>query len=407
MDAESLNDMDVILIGGTGTAGRSILGNLSDDLSVLAVSRTAPAEQLPGHVRWKSVDISQKRNVISALRDEPADVLVYAAAGQPIVSKYTPFDVAALRRLAKRIQQRSRHSSDEYIKAAILTQTYDPKHKNLLLFSNVVEAMKDLGKPIRHIVLLTGGMYYGIQCGPIFSSGWSGVLTEDSPRYPGPNWYYDMEDYADEVRRNFCPVTVLRPSYILYEGGFVRQNLAHSIGLYLESQRQLGAKAIFPGGKENYHCSWSFTPSSLIGRQVDWVIHRPDVWGEVFNSVAEQPITWATLWPRLAASYGLEVEVPDQPISVGKLVRERLNNFPLLSAHGYDPEYFTPLDFIDIATVCYWNMVYSMEKASKLGFSAAADVARPFFMEQERMNNWMQGGCGSPINALGNIVATV
>lgn len=388
--------MDVMLIGGTGTAGRSILGHLSGDLSVLAVSRTKPAEPLPRHVRWMSVDISTRENVKEAFKKEAVDTLIYAAAGQPVISKYKPFDVAALRRLAKRVSRERLHPADVYLKAAMLTQTYDPDRRNYCLFSNVVNALRELGKPVRHIVLLTGGMYYGIQGGPIFNPGWTGLLTEESPRYPGLNWYYDMEDYAENLRQNFCPVTVLRPSYILYEGGFVRQNLAHSIGLYLACQRQLGAKAVFPGGEENYHCSWSFTPSSLIGRQVDWVIHRPDLWGGVFNSVAEQPITWSTLWPQLAAAYGLDVEVPKHPISVGKLFREHLDDYPLVTAHGYDPDYFTPMDFIDIAMVCYWNMVYSMEKATALGFSAAANVARPFTLEQQRLEGWMQRNSASP-----------
>jgi nucleoside-diphosphate-sugar epimerase len=380
--------MNVILIGGSGTAGRSILAWLSSDLSVLAVSRTRPADPLPSHVRWKAVDLERRDSIRSALQNEPVDILIYAAAGQPIVSKYKPVNVAALRRLAQRVGRKPRHQPSDYHKAALITQTYDPGHRNFALFNNVIEVLQERPVPLQHVILLTGGMSYGIQSGPVFDPHWTGLLTEESPRHLGPNWYYDMEDYAAYLRHAYCPVTLLRPSYILYEGGFVRQNLAHSIGLYLECQRQLGAKAVFPGGEENYHCSWSFTPSSLIGRQVDWIIHRRDSWGEVFNSVADQPLTWSTLWPRLAAAYGLEVEVPRLPVSVGLQVREHLSDYPLLVAHGYDTDYFTPLDFIDIAMVCYWNMVYSMEKATRLGFDANADIYRPFALEQQRLNDW-------------------
>src|SRR5687767_2608083 len=120
--------MNVCLVGASGTAGRSILSWLGSDLSVLAVSRSRPVDALPAHVRWKHVDIEQRHSIRAALRDEPVDTLIYAAAGQPIVSQYEPIHVGALRRLAQRIGRRASHDAAEYYKTALITQTYDPGH---------------------------------------------------------------------------------------------------------------------------------------------------------------------------------------------------------------------------------------------------------------------------------------
>lgn len=377
--------MDVAVIGGSGTAGRSILGGLSSDLSVTAFSRTSPPELLPANILWNPVDVSCKEVIKETFQRRRVDTLIYAAAGQPIVSTYSPFSVSAMRRLSHRFRRRDIYSDRDLENVSYLTQTFDPEHNNLKLFSNVVEVLRDMGQPLQHIILLTGGMYYGIQTGPVFDKQWTGILTEESPRHIGENWYFDLEDYAGVIGRTLCPVTILRPSYILYEGGFVRQNLAHSIGIYLESQRRIGGKAVFPGGAGNYHCSWSFTPSSVMGRLVNWTIHRRDVWGQVFNSVAKTPVTWSLIWPQLAALYGLEVEVPAQPLSLGRQFRSNISGYPILAEHGYDPEYFTPLDFIDIAMVCDWNMVYSMKKAMDFGFDANADIFQPFVLERQRL----------------------
>ncbi len=382
--------MNICLVGASGTAGRSILADLGGDLSILALSRTPSPDALPANVRWKSADIQNRDALRAALKDEAIDTLVYAAAGQPIVAKYNPISVAALRRLAQRVERKPSHSFSEFFKTSLITQTYDPGHRNFAMFNSVVQVLQERKRPIKHIVLISGGMSYGIHTGPVFNSEWTGQLAEDSPRHEGPNWYYDMEDYAALLRANYCPVTVLRPSYILYEGGFVRQNLAHSIGLYLESQRQLGAPAIFPGGEENYDCSWSFTPSSLIGRQVDWVVHDQDQWGECFNAVGQTPIKWSVLWPQLAKAYGLTVEVPRLALSLGRHVRANLTDYPLLAAHEYNLDYFSPIDFIDIAMVNYWDMVYSMDKAISRGFDADADVMHPFAFEQQRLEEWQR-----------------
>jgi hypothetical protein len=114
-------------------------------------------------------------------------------------------------------------------------------------------------------------------------------------------------------------------------------------------------------------------------------VQRPDTWGQTFNVAASEAPPWSVLWPQLAALYGLPVAVPDQPLSVGRMMRADPAAAARLRALGYDLGGFTPIDFIDLAMVCDWDQVLSMRKAQDLGFDANADILRPIAGEQVRL----------------------
>ena len=49
---------------------------------------------------------------------------------------------------------------------------------------------------LSHVSLITGGKHYGMHLGPSLYPKYSSHFVEDeTPRAPGPNWYYDVEDY--------------------------------------------------------------------------------------------------------------------------------------------------------------------------------------------------------------------
>lgn len=367
--------MTILLVGGTGNAGSSILGGLAGR-EVLSVSRSQPAATPAPGIRWKPVDLENPATLRRALAGEQIDTLIFAAGGKLHLAPYEPIHVAAVRRLTHRLRRRNDFTAADYRRAAALTQSLDEEGENIGRFRTAVEAVRASGAGLRHIIMLTGGMYYGVHTGPIFDKSWSGELSEESPRSVGPNWYFEIEDYAARLAQELCPVTVLRPSFILTEGH--GQNLAYCICMYLEHQKRMGLKGTFPGGAGNYLCEFSLTPSILFGEFVAWVLDNPQLWGETFNVTCDKAVTWRELWTQLCEWYGLEVDVPAMPQSLGRRIRELALEDGILQEQGFSPVYFTPFDFIDMTMVCDWPAKYSMRKAAGLGFRSDADVMATF-----------------------------
>jgi nucleoside-diphosphate-sugar epimerase len=377
--------MKALVVGGSGTVGLAVAHGLSEIGEVIALSQTPPNIALPSAMQWLGADIGDPHNVRAALRGEDVDVLVYAAFAPDPASTPKPFHVAALRRLAHRVRRQSHWDAAQLARAAQITYALDTTGRNLHLFRTVVDTVRASQPGLRHVLLITGAKTYGVQWGPTFGDPWHMPLSEDSPRHPGPNWYFDVEDHAAALTQDGLPVTVIRPPYVLDEWGLGRLNLAQSLCLYLELQKLCGQPALFPGGIGSYRARWSMAPSSLIGRLAAWTVQRPDTWGQTFNVAASEAPPWSVLWPQLAALYGLPVAVPDQPLSVGRMMRADPAAAARLRALGYDLGGFTPIDFIDLAMVCDWDQVLSMRKAQDLGFDANADILRPIAGEQVRL----------------------
>lgn len=378
--------MKALVVGGSGTVGLAIVHGLADCCNVLAISRSPPPIALPSGSRWIGADIDDPRSIGSALQGAAIDVLIYAAFAPDPASTSKPFNVAALRRLAHRVRDQHAWSEAQLTRAARITYALDADHRNLNLFRAVVDTVRARQPTLRHFILITGAKTYGVQWGPTFGSPWSMPLTEESPRHAGPNWYFEVEDHAAALTRSGLPVTVVRPPFVLDEWGVGRLNLAQSLCLYLELLKQRGDPAVFPGGLGGYSRRWSLAPSSLIGRLVAWLARTPATWGQTFNVAAPDTPSWAALWPALAGLYELPFVVPNQPVSVGSTLRADAGSTRRLRALGYDPDGFTPIDFIDLAMVCDWDQILSMRKAETLGFDATADLLRPFTLEQARIS---------------------
>lgn len=378
--------MKALVVGGSGTVGLAIVHGLAECCEVLAISRTPPPVPLPSGSRWIRTDIADPCSLRSALQGAAIDVLIYAAFAPDPAATPKPFNVAALRRLAHRVRNQRSWSEAQLTRAARITYALDSGNRNLDLFRTVVDIARVAQPTLRHVILITGAKAYGVQWGPTFGSPWPMPLTEDSPRHAGPNWYFHVEDHAAALTRSGLPVTVVRPPFVLDEWGGGRLNLAQSLCLYLELLKRRGDPAVFPGGVASYSKCWSMAPSSLIGRLVAWLARSPATWGQAFNVAASDCPAWATLWPALADLYGLPVVVPEQPVSVGAALRADPGSIRQLRTLGYDPDSFTPIDFIDLAMVCDWDQILSMRKAESLGFDAAADIIRPFTLEKARIN---------------------
>lgn len=381
--------MKALVVGGSGTVGLAIVHGLANCCDVLAISRSPPCVPLPQGTCWIHADFGDPRSIQAALQGADIDVLIYAAFAPDAASTPKPFNVAALRRLAHRVRRQPSWDAAQLQRAARISYALDTEHRNVQLLRTVIDTVRASQSALRHIILVTGAKTYGVQWGPTFGSPWTMPLTEESPRHPGPNWYFEVEDHAAALTRSGLPVSIIRPPFVLDEWGVGRFSLAQSLCLYLALLKQRGDPARFPGGIGGYAARWSMAPSSLIGRFVAWLAQTPAAWGQAFNVAADEAPPWAALWPQLAALYGLPVDVPDQPVSVGNMLRADAESTRRLRALGFDPDGFTPIDFVDLAMVCDWDQVLSMGKAKALGFNATADIVRPFEREQARLARMM------------------
>ena len=88
----------------------------------------------------------------------------------------------------------------------------DPNRRNLHFFRTLTSVLEHDPHALMHVSPLTGGKHYGMHLGPALYPQYSSHFVEDeTPRAPGPNWYYDVEDYIESHQPTWT-WTTFRPS---------------------------------------------------------------------------------------------------------------------------------------------------------------------------------------------------
>lgn len=93
---------------------------------------------------------------------------------------------------------------------------------------------------------------------------------------------------------------VTRPNFIL---GFSKGNfmsLATSVALYASACKALGEPLAFPGTETSYRLEYDFSTASNNARFQLAAATNPKAYHQAFNISDGTPLTWATLWPRIA-----------------------------------------------------------------------------------------------------------
>jgi nucleoside-diphosphate-sugar epimerase len=177
---------------------------------------------------------------------------------------------------------------------------------NLEILRNLLDVVEASSPGLRHITFYQGGKAYGADLGPFKTPA-----REDDPRLMPPNFYYDQEDLLRERQKGKnWHFTALRPEAVC---GFAignPMNLTMVIAIYAAMSRELGLPLRFPGTEAAYRALYQVTSAKILASATDWSGREPAARNEIFNITNGDYFRWQNLWPRIAASFGMEAAHP-------------------------------------------------------------------------------------------------
>ena len=179
---------------------------------------------------------------------------------------------------------------------------------NAAMVRNLLTALEHA--PLEHVALMTGLKHY---MGPFEAYGEGAMpdtpFSEDEPRLPVDNFYYAQEDVLMEAaaRQGFA-WSVHRAHTVI---GFAVGN-AMNMGQTLAAQatlcRELGLPFVFPGSETQWNSVTDMTDAGLLAEHMLWAATDEHTANEAFNVVNGDVFRWRSLWPRLAAFFGVDPE---------------------------------------------------------------------------------------------------
>ena len=261
-----------LVVGASGIAGSALRDRLAGaGWPVLALSRTAGAPQ--EGVKQLQADLGSPSELLRVLADEqPTHVFFTAWSPRPTEKENIDVNAGMLR--------------------------------------NLLAALD--GKPVEHVALMTGLKHY---LGP-FEAYAAGQMPdtpfrEEEPRLPVDNFYYAQEDelWAAARRQGFT-WSVHRAHTVI---GHAVGN-AMNMGLTLAAQaaicRAENLRFIFPGSEKQWNALTDMTDAGLLADHMIWASTTPSVANEAYNIANGDVFRWRSMWPRLAAYFGLEPAGP-------------------------------------------------------------------------------------------------
>ncbi len=262
----------VLVVGALGMVGRAAMQRFAGrgDLQALGLARRA-ADFAPD-ATWLQADLRDAQAARAALAPH-ADVthVVYAALNeQPnLVQGWRSADNMAL---------------------------------NTRMLANTLDALA--GSPLQHITLLQGTKAYGLHTGRAMRV----PAREQDALRDHVNFYFDQQDLVAE--RAACAGfawTAFRPQIVLGLAVGSAMNPVAALGAYAVLRRAQGLPLAYPGHPQ---LLTECTDARLIAEAIEWAWGAPQAHGEVFNIANGDVILWPTLFPRLAAHFGLPLGDP-------------------------------------------------------------------------------------------------
>lgn len=273
-----MSDRTVLVAGSSGLIGHAALEQFSRDggWDVVGVSRSVP-DDVPG-ARMIALDLTDPaacRRSVGALGG--VTHLVYAALQEG---------------------------------PGLLPGWYEEElmQRNAAMLRNLLDAL-DLGS-LQHVSLLQGTKAYGVHHPSVGPDRAPLPLRERAPRVEHPNFYWLQED---ELRgrqpQGGWGLTIVRPTVVYGATGHVNMNPLPAIAAYAALQREAGAPLSFPG-TETRRTLREAVDADLVGRALVWAATSPGAAGGTFNLTNGDVFCWDTVWPAIAATFGVDVGPP-------------------------------------------------------------------------------------------------
>jgi hypothetical protein len=255
--------------------------------------------------------------------------------------------------------------------------------QNAAMIQNLLAAVDALGaeggSTLRHVALLTGGRLSGVHLGPDLWPAYPDPVRAESPRHPGPSWYFAVEDSLWGRAPQTTPWTwsIHRPHFILGAAEGMPYSIVNALGAYAVLLREAGLPLVFPGGERAFAARWEAADAELIGAQMVWASQTPAAAGQAFMVGNGPAWRWAEMWPALAERYGMAWEVPKRAKSLTDLVSDPERVWAAARAKASLPP--LPLEqamsvlFLHQSMVVTWDVTYDLAPARALGFGEVRD----------------------------------
>lgn len=271
-----------LVVGAQGVIGRNLINHLQtlEDWDIIGLSRRGGNSEGPvRHISVDLLDAAETRVKLAGLRE--VTHIFYAA-------------------------YQDRPSWAELVAP------------NLAMLVNVVEATEAVAKDLQHVSLMQGYKVYGAHLGPFKTPA-----RETDANHMPPEFNIDQQDYLEaRAAQAGWTWSALRPSVVC---GFALgnpMNLAMVIGIYAAMSKELGLPLRFPGKPDAYDTLIEMTDAGLLARATVWAATDPRCANQAFNITNGDLFRWNEMWPKIAASFDLEM-APPLPMSLDTVMADK------------------------------------------------------------------------------------
>ena len=247
---------------------------------------------------------------------------------------------------------------------------------NTAMLVNVVHALQSSAS-LAHVHAVHGSKYYGHQLGPV-----PVPLTEETPRAPNRNFYFEQEDFLREQSRGArWSYSTTRPHSFCDPAIDYARSASMVLAVYAAVQRELVLTLDFPGIAKSFTVPTQFTDTSLLARAIAWMATEPRCANQSFNLLNGDYPRWEDLWPRIAQYFGMPAGGP-RNVKLADYMQDKGAVWDaIVRKHGLRE---TKLDAIalwpygDYLFRPEWEIRSSLDKVRALGFTEAVDTGDMF-----------------------------
>ena len=255
-----------LIVGANGTVGRTLakLLTLDEGWDVITLSRRAP--KLAAIGRSVSVDI---------------------------------YDRAALHEIGTTLRTVTHVF---YCARATASDPIEEERVNLLMFSNVLDAVERSSAVLSHVQAMHGTKWYGCHLGPYRTPA-----LEDNSRHFPPNFYYGQHDLlVCRQRSTGWTWSTLRPHTVWGITLGYRHSFIVLLAAYATICRHLGLPLTFPGTPACFESVSQSTDADLLAKACRWAATTPACANNSFNITNGDVFRWRYIWPRVADFFQMQ-----------------------------------------------------------------------------------------------------
>ncbi len=248
---------------------------------------------------------------------------------------------------------------------------------NLAMLVNVVDAVEPVASALEHISLMQGYKVYGAHLGAFATPA-----KESDPPHMPPEFNVDQQQFL-EGRQAEASWTwsALRPSVVAGVGLGNPMNLVVAIAVYASMSKELGVPLRFPGKLGAYTSLIEMTDADLLAKATVWAATTPAGANQAYNITNGDMFRWSSMWPKIAAFFGLEV-APPLEMSLAEIMadKEPLWN-SMIERHGLAGTPYSDVSswtFADFVFAWDYDVIADTSKSRRAGFHEYVDTEEMF-----------------------------